>query len=374
MKSCISKTKNLQLLLIVLCALIVNVNTLFNNFVFDDTWQVLENSWITNIRYIPKIFCHEATHVEQMATPNYYRPLMNIIYMTNYYVFNGLKPWGFHLVNVLFHIGVTILVFLIASNLFHDNRPTPFIPFISIPLMSALIFAVHPIHTEVVAWVACVPELSFAFFCLLSLNFHMRSLNNFDGGHIWSLAFFGIAIFCKETTVTLLPLLALYDYMYRTGKLDLRRYVMRYAPYVTIVGIYLVLRFNALSGVVPMRRHLELNSFEVILNITTLFSQYLEKLILPINLNAYYVFHPVHKISDPIFLFSLAIAVAFASLSYALFKKNKTAFLGLMIIIIPLLPVFFIWGLGENTFAERYLYFPQSDLHSRWVLFSLRKL
>jgi tetratricopeptide (TPR) repeat protein len=358
MRSFISKTKNQQLLLIVLCAFTVNVNTLFNKFVFDDTWQVVENRWITNIKYIPEIFCHAATHVEQMATPNYYRPLMNIIYMTNYYVFNGLKPWGFHLVNVLFHVGVTILVFSIASILFHDVRPTPFGPFLSIPLVSALIFAVHPIHSEVVAWVGCVPELSFTFFCLLSLYFHMRSLRNFDQGHLLSLAFFSIAIFCKETAVTLLPLLALYDYMFRSEKFDIRRNVTRYVPFVMVVGIYSILRINALSGVAPMRTHLELNSFEAILNIITLFSQYLEKLLFPIKLNAYHVLHPVHSITDPIFLFSLAVVLAFVALSFVLFKKNKTAFFGLMIILIPLLPVFYIWGIGENTFAERYLYFP----------------
>ncbi|MDR3580391.1 MAG: tetratricopeptide repeat protein [Oryzomonas sp.] len=353
-----AKNRNIQLLLLVMCAFAVNINTLSNNFVYDDVPQIVNNSWITNVKYIPDIFTHDATHADQMGASNYYRPLMNLIYMIEYYAFSGLKPWGFHLVNVIFHIGVTVLVFIAASLLMRDVGSTFFSPFLSAPFVSALIFTLHPIHAEVVAWVACVPELTFTFFCLLSLCFHIKSLHAFDRGHFISLAFFGIAIFCKETTVALVPILALYDSMYRADKSNLRHYVTRYAPFVLVVGIYALLRSIALGGMAPVSRHPELDTFEVILNIIPLFGQYLEKLILPINLNAFYVLHPAHSITEPTWLFSLLVVTAFSVLSYVLFHKNKSAFLGLIIITIPLLPVLYIPWSGITTFADRYLYFP----------------
>jgi tetratricopeptide (TPR) repeat protein len=59
-----------------------------------------------------------------------------------------------------------------------------------------------------------------------------------------------------------------------------------------------------------------------------------------------------------VWLYSFVIIVAFIVLGYVLFKKFKSAFFGLIIITMPLLPALYIRKLGENTFAERYAYFP----------------
>jgi len=352
------KTRYLQLSLVVLLAFIVNANTLSNGFVYDDNHRIVNNSWITSIKYIPTIFTHGANYSEIEGISNYYRPITYLVYMMNHYVFGGADPWGFHLVSIIFHVGITTLVFCIASILFHDIKTTTSGHFLSPSLVAALIFAVHPIHTEVVAWISCTPELSFTLFGLLSLWFNMKSLHNFDRAHYWSLLFFCIAMFCKETAVTVLPLLALYDYLYRSEKFVLRPGVIRYASYLLIVGIYLVLRFQTLGGVAQLRSHPELSAFEVIINILPLFMQYLGKLLVPINLSAFYVLHPVHSVLDPVWLCSFAVVIAFSALSYQLFKKEKAAFLGLMMLLLPLLPVFYIRILDENPFSERYLYFP----------------
>jgi tetratricopeptide (TPR) repeat protein len=118
------------------------------------------------------------------------------------------------------------------------------------------------------------------------------------------------------------------------------------------------LRFRALGGIAPSFRHSELNTFEVVINVLPLFSLYLEKLLLPINLNALYVFHPVHSLIEFKWIFSCAVTVAYAYLAHMLFKKNRAIFLSMMIIIFPLLPAFYIRGLGDNVIAERYLYLP----------------
>ncbi len=347
----------LHLLIVITAVFIVDANCLSNDFVYDDKIQVIENNFITDFKYIPDLFSHNVA-LSNKGELNYYRPIMNIVYMINYHVFGGLKAWGFHFVNVLFHVGVTILVYLITTNFLRDDKSKPSGSLISVPLVASLIFAVHPINSEAIAWIACIPELTFTLFSLLSLNFHIKSCQNFDKSHLFSVAFFLIAIFCKETAVTLLPLLILYDYVFRSVELNIRRIFLRYLPFAVIVGLYLILRINALGGMAPVNRHPELNTFEVIINIIPLFCQYLEKLLLPINLNAYYVLHPVHSIIEFRFLFSLTMIGVFIVLAYLLFKKNKTAFLGLMIITIPLLPVLYIRGLGENTFADRYLYLP----------------
>lgn len=351
-------TIKVQLLVIIICAFADNANTLSNDFVYDDSFQIVSNNRITNIKYLSDIFTHDATNADVSDVSNYYRPIMNIVYMCNYYVFSGLKPWGFHLVNVLFHIGVVIVAFLVFTEMLRDDKFASTKSFFSVPFISALIFAVIPINSEVIAWVACVPELSFTLFCLVSMYFHMKSLQSFDKQHLLSIAAFCIAIFSKETAVTILPLLVLYDLMFRPNGLNLRRSVVRYFPYALVIGLYVILRLNALGGMAPLSRHPELNKYELFLNIIPLFSQYIEKLLLPINLNAFYVLHPVHSITEIKFIFSFIVVVAFVTICFILFNKNKVAFMGLLIIAIPLLPVLYIRGLGENTFCDRYLYFP----------------
>lgn len=86
--------------------------------------------------------------------------------------------------------------------------------------------------------------------------------------------------------------------------------------------------------------------------------QYLEKLIFPINLNVFYVFHPIKSILEVRGILSLVTTLGFITLLFAAAKKDKIFFFSLFMIAAPLLPVFYIRGLGVNPFTERYLYLP----------------
>jgi hypothetical protein len=168
----------LPILIIAVISFALYANTLVNDFVYDDSAQVGKNPWIRDIRYLPDIFTSSVWGFESgSVTSNYYRPMMNVMFMITY-IF-GLKPWGFHLVNILFHVGNSVLVFMIATKLrsapeigvdaarevkeqaqgpllpiFHDSRFTIH----DFPFITALLFA-HPIHVESVAW--CPHCLSF---------------------------------------------------------------------------------------------------------------------------------------------------------------------------------------------------------------------
>ncbi|MBI4679863.1 MAG: hypothetical protein HY753_01285, partial [Nitrospirae bacterium] len=111
----ITSSKYTAIAILLIISIGVYLNTLPNEFVYDDEYQVLENLWIRDAKYIPEIFLTNVwAFVGEEKLSNYYRPLMHITYMIDYHIF-GLKPWGFHLTNIIFHAGVTLLVFLIAS-------------------------------------------------------------------------------------------------------------------------------------------------------------------------------------------------------------------------------------------------------------------
>jgi Flp pilus assembly protein TadD len=93
-------------------------------------------------------------------------------------------------------------------------------------------------------------------------------------------------------------------------------------------------------------------------NALPLFTRYLETLLVPIRLNAFHVFHPISSILDPNGIVALAVTIAFLLLAFLFLKRDRMIVFGLLWIIIPLLPVLYIPSLGDNTFAERYLYLP----------------
>ena len=344
------------LAIIVLLAIGVYCNTLSNGFVYDDKSQVLENKWITDIKYIPEIFSNNTWGFDVERSSSCYRPLMLIIYMINYHLF-GFSPWGFHLVNIIFHAGVSVLVFLIAGRLLNRAADS----FLSPPFIAAVLFAVHPIHTEAVAWVAGMPDLSFTFFYLLSFYFYMRSTQEGEISkcrYLLSVVLFFLASLSKEPALTFPIILVAYDYTFRNAPHRLTDYIKRYLPYLTAAGMYLILRIYALNGFAPVKSHAELTGYQYFINIFPLFAKYLEKLVFPIYLNAYHVLHPAVSIFEPEVMMSIAVFLGFTFLVYLSLKRYNALFLSLLFISVPLLPALYIPAVGENAFAERYLYLP----------------
>jgi tetratricopeptide (TPR) repeat protein len=330
----------------------VYFNALSNGFVYDDKSQVLENRWIQDIKHIPEIFTSSVwSFGDESLVSNYYRPLMHVIFMMNYYIF-GLNPSGFHLVNIIFHAAVTVLVFILLLRLLKPLT-TSLLP----PFIAALLFATHPIHTEAVTWISGVTEPSYTFFLLLSFYFYIKSGEGFKIGYPLSLVLFFISTLCKETALTLPIILIAYDFPFGKNK-NFFKYSKRYIPFFIIVGIYLVLRFNALGGLAPKPLHVKLSAYGYVINIFPLFMQYLWKLLLPITLNAFYILHPISSVFELKGILSIIVAIAFLGSALLAFKKNKAVFTGLLLIAAPLLPVLYIPGLGENVFTERYLYLP----------------
>lgn len=346
--------------LIILVTLSVYSNSISNGFVFDDNIQIIGNRWITDIKYLPEIFSTNVAGFNNEYATSYYRPLMYVIYLINFYLF-GLNPIGFHFVNVLFHCLVCILVFLFAKIFFFNPSDPNNKKYVLMPLMSTILFATHPIHTEPVVWVSAIPELSFTFFYLLSFYLYIVSTENdlYLKVNLYTLSLlsFYLSTLCKEPALTLPIIIIIYDYLFRKTLFKIHKISKLYIPYIFIILIYLLLRYNAIGGIAPSVKH-KLTLYQNIINIFPLFFEYIKKLFFPINLSAFYIFTPISSIFSKTGIISLLFMSLYILILAIAFKKNRRLFFCLCLLFFPILPALYIPGLSENAFADRQLYLP----------------
>ncbi|MGD0282197.1 MAG: tetratricopeptide repeat protein [Dissulfurispiraceae bacterium] len=370
------RTIFLVMFIIFSVSLLIYFNALFNGFVSDDMDPILNSHWLRDTNFLSvlaKIFTNDVLWFREGAaqfTTNYYRPLPPIVGLCTFFIF-GLKPWAFHFVNMLFHAGNSVLVFMIASLLPRETYPPTSTPpsnlpsaISSPPFIAALLFATHPIHTEPVTWISGgASELSFTFYYLLSLWFYIRWKEGLRIGYFLSLASFFASTLCKETALTFPLTLFLYDYAFRKKEDTFPVLVKRYIPYFIVAGIYLAVRMNAVNSFTILDVYTEmyykgLSFWQYVINVFPLFVEYLKDLFFPFNLNYFHTFRPIETLFKVKGMLSMAITLAYLFIIFLAWKRNKVMFFSLVFIILPLLPAFYIKALTGTPYAERYLYLP----------------
>ncbi len=332
----------LFVLIIIVLTIIVYINTLKNGYVYDDSWEIVNNNWISNFKNLFSE-CHR------------YRITETITLFTDYKIW-GLNPLGFHLTNLLFHISVTIGVYFLTYSILKEKWTSFF---------TAILYATHPIHTEAVSIIAHRQELLAMLFMLLGLIFYIKqkTANNYLFSII-SCIFFAISLGAKEVAFVFPLLLLLYDIYFGKEKLKIKNYL----PFLIVFGIFLVLfsipspRWNfKISGfdAVSFGHALSGNRTYASILVTQLkgFALYLKLLIFPHPLNIDYYFPIYNSILHDGFLIYLMLFLLIIFLAVITYKRYKTISFGLAWFLINLLPVLNI--LPKTYFvAERYLYIP----------------
>ena len=138
-------------------------NSLRGSFIWDDKPLIVDNSFIKNPRALSKVFLSD---LYEKTRANYYRPLFELSLAFNYSI-SKLNTFSYHLVNVFLHFCVTVLFYLF---LLYMTRSS-FVSF-----ASSLVFAVHPIHGQVVSYISGRADSLAAVFIMLALLFFTGAL------------------------------------------------------------------------------------------------------------------------------------------------------------------------------------------------------
>jgi len=355
------KNNGIFVFLLIAISSLAYINTLANLFVFDDNLIIVGNKWITDIRYLKDIFTKDVAAFDSRYSTSYYRPIFYSIQLLIYYLFE-LKPWAWHLVNIALHSAVSVVLYFVTCKLFFKLDIAPGLSCRSLSFITSLLFALHPIHTEAVAWSSGLPDLSYTLFCLLSFLLYIKSSEEkkiFNINYIGSVIIYFIATLCKEPALTLPLVIMAYDYSETKNLNNIVHNIKRYIAYFTAAIVYIVMRYNALHGFAPSKQYRELTNYEAVINALVLFKQFLSKLILPVNLNILHVFTPIKSIFELKGIIGLIVIMAFGFAIYFA-ARSKIIFVSLFLIFMPLLPALYIQGIGKSPLAERYLYLPSA--------------
>src|ERR1051326_5664648 len=189
-----------SLCLVLLATFAAYLWTLQFGFVYDDLGQIVSNPLVQSWQNLPMFF-RGNVWMQQSALGNYYRPLFLTWLLLNHTLF-ALHPMFWHLTNIAAHMGATAMVYLLVLRLTREQK---------VAAMAALIFGVHPVHIEAVAWISGVTEPLLALLMIPSFLAFMNYREK--RGSKWlplCVACFGAALLAKETAIVLPGLLAAY--------------------------------------------------------------------------------------------------------------------------------------------------------------------
>ncbi len=353
-------------------AFIIYSNTLFLNYALDDRMVIFENTFVKQgLKGIDNIFSTDSFEgffgkKNNLLEGGRYRPLSIAGFAIEYKIF-GKNPFVGHLGNILIYILICLLLYDLLRILFKDRDPKQkWLK--SIPFLVAVIFTVHPIHTEVVANIKGRDELLSLLFSLACLYiFVSKTKLHLAYKSILIFATFLLALLSKENAITFIAVIPLSALMFSNSKTKDLLYLM--LALLTATMIYFLMRYNALGFFISnniVSSELLNNSF---LNATpiqkyaTIFytwAIYLKLLIFPHPLtHDYYPKQiPIVDFSNPIALLGL-FAIAFILIvSVFKFKKNPIlAFGGLFFLITFSIQSNLIINIG-TLMNERFVFIP----------------
>jgi len=340
--------KNKYIFIIIGLGLLIYFNSLFNNFVWDDEEQILNNQLIHSVRNVSLFFKGGTFNTGGSGNMMgiYYKPIMSICFSILYSLF-GPRPFFFHSFQLIIHIINTVLVFYILKKLI-NNKPIAF--------FMSLLFLVHPINTESVVYISALQDVLFFFFGMLAflIVVYKDKLRFPEFAFIFFCLF--LSLLSKETGIIFLPIIFFYLFLFNKKQLLLLLNI-----FIFLIGTYFILRFGLANvgltkfGISPISRA---NLATRLITIPKVITFYLKTFFFPKNLSILQHWL-VKQINFLDFYIPFAFNIIFLILVLFFYIKNhsKTFLFFLLWLIFGLSLHLHIFPL-DMTVAERWFYLP----------------
>ncbi|HEX5735781.1 MAG TPA: tetratricopeptide repeat protein [Blastocatellia bacterium] len=359
------------IMLICLFAFLAYANSLGGDFVFDDNEQIVENqdlrSWDNIARGFTTdvwAFREKGDSANVPAPLPYYRPLFTAMLTIEYQLF-GLQPQLWHLVSLLLYIVCSIELFFII--LLISRRKF-------VAMTCSLVFAVHPVHAESVSWISGMTDPLFGVFFLAAFYFYLKQREERTASPqkrkylLYSLLFFVIAAFAKETALSLAILIFGYEMVVSQESLK-QRLIGAFKsamPFVAASMIYLIPRYAVLGERMlsnPQAPDRPLSY--TLLTLPFVVCSYLLHLVWPVGLSVTYDTRFITTLASRSFILPvIVLTVLVGLLIYFRRSISRQVWVALLLIFVPLLPVLNLGQVSQEQYLvfDHYLYISVAGL------------
>lgn len=369
-KSFLSNSR-LQYLIIFTVSFLIYSNTLFFNYALDDGLIITDNKVTKKgISGLGEIFTKNAFYgvfgddANKYLPGGRYRPLSQAMFAVEYQFF-GLSPFIGHFINILIYSLLCLLLLKTLKIIFEKYGHVHW--YLSLPFVATLLFACHPLHTEVVANIKGLDELLSLLGSLATLYFSLRYIKTEKTLNLLFIFIsFTLAILSKENAATFLAIVPLTIFF--TYKVPAKKYILVMAPMIISLGVYFLLRINALGLISNSQVTKELmndpflyaTAIQKFATIFLTWGKYLLLVLFPHPLtHDYYPYQiPLVSFSDYRVILSLAIYAALGFYAIIkIWKKDIFAFAILFFFITFSVSSNLIFNIG--TFMnERFMFVP----------------
>jgi tetratricopeptide (TPR) repeat protein len=286
-----------------------------------------------------------------------WHPLTWLSYMLDYRLF-GDNPRGYHLVNVGFHAGNTVLLFVVLRRMTGALWASAFV---------AALFGIHPVHVESVAWVSERKDVLSAFFWLLAMGAYARYAERPRAqGYFLVLMCFVLGLMAKPMVVTLPFVFLLLDYwpLQRFAVVAGRRIALppwallvEKIPFFVLVALSSAITYVAQSSDGAVASLEKFSSSVRLMNAAVSYIEYISKMVWPFALSVRYP-HPGHALPLWHALGAAAALVVTSVLVCRQMRQRPYLVVGWFWYIGTLVPVIGLIQVGEQAMADRYTYVP----------------
>jgi tetratricopeptide (TPR) repeat protein len=296
-----------------------------------------------------------------------WHPLTWLSHALDYAVW-GLNPMGHHLTNNILHAANTFFVVLLVARLLeswqagklassHDTNFT-----LIAAATTGLLFGIHPLHVESVAWVAERKDLLCALFFLLSIMMYMSYVSHKTfRTYLIPLVLFSLALLSKPMAVSLPFVLLIFDW-YPFARITtiktFKTVLIEKLPFIAIsIGSSILTILAQKAGgavtaidVIPLSTRMLVAAESLI--------AYLWKMIAPTHLIPYYPYPKDVSLFSAEYLSAIILAAMITAVCILMAKKQRLLLSAWTYYVVTLLPVLGLVQVGGQSMADRYTYLP----------------
>lgn len=325
-----------------------------NGFVnFDDNAYVYENALIKSLDW---------PFIRDSFLGFHYlnwHPMTMISYAADYRLW-GLDPFGFHLTNVLLHSSNTFMAGITTALLIKAEgaqRPPVFV--FTATGVSALLFGLHPLHVESVAWISERKDVLSGFFFLLAAISYLRYAVSAKKSLYYAstLVFSFLSMTSKPIAVTLPIVFLILDYYPLRRPLAFRTAALEKIPFAALSCLTAVMTALAQTTAGAFTSGL----LERVLVSARAYVFYLWKTIVPIDLAPFYPIAPKPGLASPEYLFSVLVLLGLAAFC-VISRERRLWTAAFAFYLATLLPAIGVIQISSHMAADRYMYLPSLAL------------